>query len=62
MLCCVVLESGCKLSSSAGSGRGDSGNTHERLFGLHGELLMNKQTKKEVCTRFTESELGRQRL
>ncbi|CAM9930155.1 unnamed protein product, partial [Scytosiphon promiscuus] len=39
--------SGSSKRSSAGSGRGDSGNTHERLFGLHGELLMSKQTKKE---------------
>lgn len=34
--------------SSSGSGRGEAGNAHERLFGLHGEMLTNKQTKREV--------------
>ncbi|CAB1096647.1 unnamed protein product [Ectocarpus sp. CCAP 1310/34] len=42
--------SGSSKRSSAGSGRRDSaGNTnaHDRLFGLHGEMLMSKQAKRE---------------
>ncbi|CAM9413153.1 unnamed protein product, partial [Hapterophycus canaliculatus] len=39
--------SGSSKRSSTGSGRGDSATAHERLFGLHGELLMSKQAKRE---------------
>ncbi|CAM9092724.1 unnamed protein product, partial [Ectocarpus sp. 6 AP-2014] len=42
--------SGSSKRSSAGSGRRDSAgntNTHDRLFGLHGEMLMTKQAKRE---------------
>ncbi|CAN0075603.1 unnamed protein product [Pylaiella littoralis] len=38
--------------SSTGSGRGGSEPTHERLFGLHGEMLTSKQMKaKELAAR-----------
>ncbi|CAM9259200.1 unnamed protein product [Ectocarpus sp. 12 AP-2014] len=42
--------SGSSKRSSAGSGRRDSAgskNAHDRLFGLHGEMLMSKQAKRE---------------